>query len=275
MRLGICEVCAAKEALYACPKCEVKTCSLACVLIHKKELKCDGRRDRTKFVPLSEMTAREFMSDYCFLEEATRYTENRKTDKCKGYTHENKNLPQTLHRLRTAATKRNIHLRLLLPNFSRRRQNTTYLDWKRKHLYWRVEWLFVNTAPVEEGKTISFVDARCDETHTLAALALKYVDLEEETARDRRKQLFHHQTAGIGQLSFWLRAEGVRNSSRRCYLLEANKTLGENLTGKTIVEFPTIFVNYEQRPPTGYQQIESGGHSLSYFIYIFIYLIFM
>lgn len=118
----------------------------------------------------------------------------------------------------------------------------------------------MNTTPAEEGnKTIRLVDDRCDEKLSLAALVLKYVDLEEETARDLRKQLFHHQTAGIGQLSFWLRAEGVRNSSRRCYLLDASKTLGENLTGKTIVEFPTIFVNYEQRPPTGCHPIESGG----------------
>ncbi|KAH8341737.1 hypothetical protein KR074_011630, partial [Drosophila pseudoananassae] len=257
MRLGICEVCAAKEAIYACPKCEVKTCSLSCVQIHKKELQCDGQRDRTKFVPLSEMTAREFMSDYCFLEECTRYTENRKTDKCKSYTHENRSLPHSLHRLRSAAKRRNINLRLLLPNFSRRKENTTYLDWKRRHISWRVEWLFVNIPPVEEGKTICFVDARCDETLSLAALALKYVDLDQETALDRRKQLIHHQEAGIGQLSFWLRAEGVRNSKKRCYRLEAYQTLAENLAGKTIVEFPTIFVNYEQKPPTGYHQIES------------------
>ncbi|KAH8383869.1 hypothetical protein KR009_010932 [Drosophila setifemur] len=267
LRLGMCEVCADKEARYACPKCEVKTCSLPCVQIHKKELQCDGQRDRTKFVPLSEMTAREFMSDYCFLEEATRFTENRKRDPGKRFTHENRRLPK--FRMRTAAQKRNIRLQLLLPHFSRHRENTTFLDWKQLRLHWRVEWLFVNT-PGEKAKeeeqeqepvarsTVSLVDARCDEQTSLADLIRKYVDLEQETARDRRKLLVHHQTAGIGQLSFWLRAEGVRRSSRSCYSLQAAKSLGENLAGKTIVEFPSIFVNYEPKPPLGYDIVDSS-----------------
>ncbi|XP_017045727.1 box C/D snoRNA protein 1 [Drosophila ficusphila] len=260
MRLGMCEVCAAKEARYACPKCEVKTCSLPCVQIHKKELSCDGQRDRTKFVPLNEMTAREFMSDYCFLEECTRYAANRKSDQCKRFTHEQRNLPVAQHRMRTAARNRNIQLRLQLPNFSRHKENTTYLNWKLGRFYWRVEWLFANISLEASGSknAARFVDARCDEEVTLSGLVLKYIDLQHETARDHRKLLANHQTAGIGQLSFWLRAEGVRRSSTRCYPLEATKTLGQNLAGKTIVEFPTIFVTYEPKPPGGYDAIDSG-----------------
>ncbi|XP_017065179.1 box C/D snoRNA protein 1 [Drosophila eugracilis] len=260
MRLGICEVCAAKEARYACPKCEVKTCSLPCVQIHKKELNCDGQRDRTKFVPLSEMTSREFMSDYCFLEECTRYAENRKTDQCKRFTHDQRNLPVAQHRMRTAAKRRNIDLRLQLANFSRHKENTTYLNWKLGRFYWRVEWLFANI-PIEMNHSkdvVRFVDDRCDEEVTLSDLILKYVDLKEETARDNRKVLANHQTAGIGQLYFWLRAEGVRRSSTRCYPLEADKKLGDNLVGKTIVEFPTIFVTYESKPPGGHEAIDSS-----------------
>ncbi|KAH8342874.1 hypothetical protein KR059_000968 [Drosophila kikkawai] len=265
-RLGMCEVCAAKEARYACPKCEVKTCSLACVQIHKKELACDGQRDRTKFVPLSQMTAREFMSDYCFLEEATRYAEARQSDRSKRFTHDNSNnrsLPVPQHRLRTAAHSRSIRLQLLLPNFSRHKENTTYLDWKLRRLFWRVEWLFVNI-PLEEDDdgqaqpVARFVDARCDENETLANLALKYVDLQQETALRHRKRLAHHQTAGIGQLNFWLRAEGVPRSATCCYALEAAKPLGKNLAGKTIVEFPTIYVTYHPKPPLGLEAIESG-----------------
>jgi len=88
------------------------------------------------------------------------------------------------------------------------------------------------------------------------------VDLQQETAKDHRKLLANHQTAGIDQLSFWLRAEGVRRSSTRCYRLQATKTLGENLAGKTIVEFPRIFVTYESKPPGGYEAIDSSTFSL-------------
>ncbi|KMZ09490.1 box C/D snoRNA protein 1 isoform X1 [Drosophila simulans] len=260
MRLGMCEVCAAKEACYACPKCEVKTCSLPCVQIHKKELNCDGQRDRTKFVPLNEMTSREFMSDYCFLEECTRYAENRKSDPCKRFTHDQRNLPVTQHRMRMAAKKRNINLRLQLENFSRHKENTTFLNWKLGRFHWRVEWLFANI-PCEASlprNIVRFVDEECNEELTLSDLVVKYVDLQHETARDQRKLLANHQTAGIGQLSFWLRAEGVRRSSTRCYLLDSTKTLGENLVGRTIVEFPTILVTYEPKPPGGYEAIDSS-----------------
>ncbi|KAH8306494.1 hypothetical protein KR018_000558, partial [Drosophila ironensis] len=255
MRLGLCEVCAAQEARYACPKCEVKTCSLSCVQIHKRELQCDGVRDRTRFLTLGEMTPREFMSDYCFLEDCTRYTEHRKADKSKRLTHINRCLPQPLHRMRLAAQRRSMRLELLLPHFSRRKENTTYLDWRESRFYWRVEWLFVNTPTQDIAR---FADPRCDETVTLLDLVRKYVDVAEATAVDHRKVLAHHQTAGLGQVSFWLRAEGVRSSGSRCFPLAAGKSLKANLKGKTVVEFPSIFVNYNDSPPAGYEPIDSG-----------------
>ncbi|XP_034098929.1 box C/D snoRNA protein 1 [Drosophila albomicans] len=253
-RLGNCEVCAKNAARYACPKCEVKTCSLTCVQIHKRELDCDGIRDRTKYLPLSAMTERDFMSDYCFLEECTRYADTRKQDKSKRYTHQQCQLPVPLHRMRSEAAKRRIRLQFLLPHFTRRKQNTTFLNWKQQRFYWHIEWMFCGT---EAGVTC-FSDARCDEQQTLSQLLDKYLNLEDqEVAREQRKHLQQHQIAGIGQLTLWLRAEGVRRSSSRCYALAAHKTLAENLVGKTIVEFPSIYVSYEQRPPNGYEIVDS------------------
>ncbi|EDV92284.1 box C/D snoRNA protein 1 [Drosophila grimshawi] len=247
-RLGNCEVCATTAARYACPKCEVKTCSVACVQIHKRELNCDGQRDRTKFMPLSKMTERDFMSDYCFLEECTRYAAQRKRDYCKRYTHQQRQL-LPLHRLRSAALRRGTRLRLLLANFSRHKENTTYLNWKEQRIHWHIEWLFVG--PMMEP--LRYVDTRCDEQQTLATLLHKYLD----KAGAERKVLRNHQIAGIGQLSLWLRAEGVRRSGTRCYPLMAHKTLCDNLAGKTIVEYPAIYVSYDQSPPAGYDIVDS------------------
>lgn len=50
--LGDCEVCGNDVAKYCCPRCEVKTCSLSCVNIHKKELECDGKKYKTAFKKL-------------------------------------------------------------------------------------------------------------------------------------------------------------------------------------------------------------------------------
>lgn len=57
-----CEVCNAVEAKYTCPKCEVRTCCISCVKIHKKELECDGIRDKTKFIPKNQFTDLDLLS---------------------------------------------------------------------------------------------------------------------------------------------------------------------------------------------------------------------
>lgn len=55
-------MCKANEAKFTCPKCEVRTCSLKCVKVHKIELKCDGVRDKTKYIPVQCFTDLDFLS---------------------------------------------------------------------------------------------------------------------------------------------------------------------------------------------------------------------
>ncbi|KAJ0403963.1 hypothetical protein P43SY_009456 [Pythium insidiosum] len=47
-----CIMCETAAVKYRCPRCERITCSLACCLAHKKQFDCDGKRDRTKYIPL-------------------------------------------------------------------------------------------------------------------------------------------------------------------------------------------------------------------------------
>lgn len=65
-RLEDCEVCGATKAKYTCPKCEVRTCSLVCVNLHKKELDCDGIRDKTKFIPITSFADLDLLSGEIF-----------------------------------------------------------------------------------------------------------------------------------------------------------------------------------------------------------------
>ena len=62
-KLGSCEICSSKAAIYKCPKCEMVTCSLECSKRHKR-LKnfCDGIRDKTKYVPLKKFGYMELVS---------------------------------------------------------------------------------------------------------------------------------------------------------------------------------------------------------------------
>lgn len=42
-----------------------------------------------------------------------------------------------------------------------------------------------------------------------------------------------------------LKAEGIKRCKNRFYRLDVNKTLKENLQDKTLVEYPWIYVSYE------------------------------
>lgn len=86
-------MCAARDAIYACPKCEVKTCCLKCVQIHKKELDCDGVRDRTKFIRIKQFTDRDLLSDYRLLEETARFVYAVRRDEKKRFTRIDRDLP--------------------------------------------------------------------------------------------------------------------------------------------------------------------------------------
>ncbi|KAI9582234.1 box C/D snoRNA protein 1 [Glossina fuscipes] len=245
-RLGMCEVCSALPSRYTCPKCEVKTCSLNCVTIHKKELSCNGIRDRTKFVALKQMTKLDFMSDYYFLEECTRYAQNRKTDIIKRYTTYNRDLPIHLNRLRQAARRRTTNLKYLLQNFLRHRENTTYYCYKEKKIFWRIKWIFINAN--ENGKIVCYIDERCDEEKYLWELLDKYVNPNCLELVPEKRILEYYQSKGMQNIKVMLKAEEVKRSRNRYYLLNVNQTLKANLAKRTIVEYPLVYISYEELP---------------------------
>ncbi|XP_063374257.1 box C/D snoRNA protein 1 [Cydia amplana] len=236
-RLGPCEVCASKEAQYTCPKCEVKTCCLNCVRIHKTELNCDGIRDRTKFVRMKDFTDRDLLSDYRLLEECARFVHGVKRDEKKRFTRIDKDLPVHLFKLKIAARDRGIALQFLAQNFSRHSVNTTRYNYKTNLISWRVEWIFPNAEP----DMVKFVDEKCLETRRLSDLLDKYLDVNAEPF-EGSKALTYYKSVGFNGVKVLLRAEKVRGCARKFFELDPSETLAENLSGKCIVEFPLVFV---------------------------------
>lgn len=68
----LCQECRKREFCYQCPRCSFRSCSLACCRAHKERTACTGRRDRTAFVRLSQMSDQTVTSDYHFLEDVLR-----------------------------------------------------------------------------------------------------------------------------------------------------------------------------------------------------------
>lgn len=235
VRLGKCEVCNFNEAKYTCPKCEVKTCQLKCLNIHKKELNCDGIRDKTKFIPLKQITESDLMSDYIFLEDCTQYASARRTDKVKKFTaHNNQTfVTSKIAKLRKATTdpERQITLEILLSNFDKHKTNTTFYDWKSEVIFWRIEWRFI------DEKTIIAFDEKCNETETVTSLISKYFE-----NKNVNEPLERFREQGWEKLTLLLKAEGIRKCQNRFFPIDLSKTLKQNLFKRTIVEFPVIYV---------------------------------
>lgn len=222
-------------AKYTCPKCELKTCCLNCLNIHKKELNCDGIRDKTKYIPIKKITESDLMKDYAFLENCTNYTAARKHDKIKRFTAYNRSLPVNLSKLKAAANDRNIKLNFLLQNFEKHNKNTTHYDWKSKVIYWRIEWRFINANNCER------VDERCDENETITNLIQKYFQINNSD----NSALEYYQSKGLANVRILLKAEGIRFCRQRYHAMDLNKTLNDNLQRCTIVEYPVMYVIYD------------------------------
>ncbi|XP_033185029.1 box C/D snoRNA protein 1 [Bombus vancouverensis nearcticus] len=245
-KLENCEVCGGNKAKYTCPKCEVRTCCLQCVNIHKKELECDGIRDKTKFIPLRSFTDLDVLSDYRLLEEVGRTVEQLKRDPLKKCTRQ-LNLPMHLNKLKTATFKRNVNLQFMPQHFSRHKNNTTYLNWKTSELFWRIEWIF------PQAECTKWVTERALESTRLSLLIEEILDptksvenkndIEELNLRIRlNERLQFYQAAGLSGIKILLKAEKVVKSDLKFYELDVRLSLKENLENKTIIEFPTLYI---------------------------------
>ena len=134
-----CDVCRAQPHKYKCPGCGARTCGLACVAAHKQASRCSGRRDRLAFVPLADFGDRELISDYRLLEEVARADDNAKRHRPPAARPQ---LPQALAGLVAQARARGVRLLLMPPGMGRRRESTTYYDFRARRLLWRLEWAF-------------------------------------------------------------------------------------------------------------------------------------
>lgn len=246
-KLEYCEVCGTGKAIYTCPKCEVRTCCLMCVNIHKKELECDGIRNKTKFIPLKQFTDLDLLSDYRLLEEIGRTVETvKKNMEQKKMTSQN-SLPVHLYKLRSAAYQKKIRLLFMPHMFSRHKENTTFLNWKTNELFWRVQWIFPhaqNAVCVMEKALDSIRLSKLVE-QTLEPMTSCKGEVDIETLNAKlilSDKLQFYRAAGISNISVLLKAERVKRAKSKFYELDVTLSLGENLENRTVVEYPTFYI---------------------------------
>ncbi|XP_071445285.1 box C/D snoRNA protein 1 isoform X2 [Hetaerina americana] len=230
-RLAKCEVCQNGDIKYTCPRCEVKTCSLKCVKIHKSELDCNGERDKVAYKSLSRFTNLDLLN-YRLMEEITRSVDGYHRDQSKRFTRTRRELPYHLNQLKIAAMKRGCQLNFLPQNFSRHKSNQTFFDWKKNIIFWKVDWVF------PQADNLLMHSERLLETEKLSRAVSQFLDPNQQKCQ----ALQFYQSVGWNNICVLLKAEGVKKSNSRFYDLDLSMSIKANLKGKFIVEYPTIYV---------------------------------
>ncbi|KAM3619148.1 uncharacterized protein V6R79_003733 [Siganus canaliculatus] len=228
--LSNCGVCGSEEAKYRCPACLAHSCGLQCVKRHKQDSGCSGVRDKTGFVALSHFDEMALLSDYRFLEDTGRFADGATRD-------ELVRTPRTTakaKKLAASARHRNITLRFLPVTFTKSRENSTLFLAKEKLFLWHLKLLFPQSSA-------DFVQRRVSEKQTLEQILTPYIHPTESDPVTRQKlKMYVH--APLHDVKVFLKAEGRKANSVRYHELDVHRTLQDNLSYKTLIEYPVLHV---------------------------------
>ncbi|XP_071342517.1 box C/D snoRNA protein 1 [Trachinotus anak] len=228
--LANCGVCGSEEAKYRCPACLTHSCSMVCVKKHKEHSGCSGVRDKSAFVTLSQFDEMTLLSDYRFLEDTGRFADGATRDKL------SRTPRSTLKAKRLAANARkmNITLRFLPVTFTKSRENSTFFLAKEKQFMWHLKLIFPQSST-------EFSQRRVSDRQTLTQILTPYIHPTESDPVTRQK-LKMYVCAPFDHVKVFMKAEGRKANSVRYHELDIQKSLRDNLSYKTLIEYPVLHV---------------------------------
>ncbi|KAK0103415.1 hypothetical protein ONS95_005439 [Cadophora gregata] len=206
---SLCTICHIEPPIYTCPRCTMQTCSLECSKRHKVRSMCNGIRDPTVFLPISEVaTPWGLDHDYNFIHGIeTRIQRSEKVliedlELVSKDELERARKGETIEEFNRRTGKRNNHeppgeacierllnkecIRVIkAPKGMRRnKENTTCWNRKQRNIVWQVEWIrednrrslyrALGNKPIGD-----FYDAMCEEERKL--------NLTEEERREEKR----------------------------------------------------------------------------------------
>ncbi|XP_077247604.1 HIT-type Zinc finger family protein [Tasmannia lanceolata] len=226
---SLCSECGLNSSKYKCPGCSIRSCSLPCVKSHKQRTNCNGKRDRTQFVSISQFDDKLLMSDFNLLEETKRVAERAQRMRGELCLNSKFKLPFRLRMLQDAARRRKICVLLLPCGMSMREKNRSSYVKKKNSIFWTIEWQFHSTDTV-------LIDHGVNETMSL------YSIIESHLKTD----LWNHQLRPfckeqLDTLKFFVRKNAKGPKSPFCEL-NIKSPIGKQLADIVIVEYPVIHV---------------------------------
>lgn len=163
-------------------------------------------------------------------------------------------------KLKKAAQQRNIKLFLLNSSLNKRKKNFSFYDPKGDSIVWHVELNFPNA----DFKTRIKVNENTKVVDSIQSI----IDKVEN------KQLEFYKAKGMSKLKVLLKAEGLKRNQNRYFDLNINKSFKSNLSGKVVIEYPSISVIMDHCTD-GYELIMSDGKkTLLIGLYLNLKLIF-
>ena len=217
-----CEVCESAQYKYKCPRCEKRTCSVACIAKHKKRSHCSGKRNRTEFRHFTLLDQQSFMNDYFLLEDAANQAENAARLGPPAYKKTRNAAKPALQylaeHLKTNGSCTQLHHMSI--GMSRHDRNTSYYNKKRKMVMWKIEIIFNKS--------------------TFAPTNLMGENLKLSSIIERELQKNYQQFASSYQIS--LKKYGCAANSIEFHELDKEKSIKDNLAGLALLEYPTFYV---------------------------------
>jgi hypothetical protein len=265
---SVCDLCGIGDRIYRCPRCFTGTCSLACCRQHKISQGCDGKRDRTLFVGLSDFSTSQLQSDYLFLEDvlrtmgaAKRTAEdhescgstsrpgNRKrprkqqsADAAAGIMDDMGLMNLESHsaanqNLVRKARLSGINLQLMPPGMEKRRLNSTRV--RKGEIFWRVEWVFALAVGGPYTVVVNDISGK-DVLGGALALALGE---GHSGALPLRQRLLKYCEVPREELRLYIMKLPRQACSPRWIALAQQQTLSDALRNSTVIEYPQIYVS--------------------------------
>jgi hypothetical protein len=207
-----CQICCIQASKYTCPKCLLKTCSLACSKSHKNIYNCTGARDKTAFIPKESYSIQNLTSDYHFLEDVARIADNasRSSENMNAST-PRKKLPKWAQ----LALNQEIHIRLMPSGLKRHDENQSRIQ--SNSIYWTVEFIYKS-----QTFLLHSIHESCILADILQNPVLNGLDLS--------------------RIQCSIKKQDLPANAAEYTILNIHATLKDILKHQIIIEYPTIYI---------------------------------
>ena len=277
-----CEICDSVDPKYCCPGCSMRTCSLQCVKKHKLDTGCTGKKVCTFvpttemddnllradyfFIKEGERLAGESFRISSRQSRKSKRAQlvGGRGDKMTEDEHKDDEdiesrswsshtaLPMALRKLVLEAGSRGVTLRLMPRGMTRRRLNTTFYAYRTQKFYWRIEWILNDF--LGESQSIKLLADRVDDgtllkesLQTLIENIISKTNEADSPFNRSQKKFLRTKCSGYlkypaDELYVLMHQLHTPANNKQYHRLDLNKTIAENLNGKTVLEYPTFTI---------------------------------